>query len=114
MYNQQKTHFLDNGEGECPRTFFTTQLINEIATWIQDGEHIVLGIDANEKINNSKMDLELKAIGLIDILKLSHGTHGPPTYANGSEVIDTLFVSQTFCNIVHADFCQYCLITGQY
>lgn len=63
-----------------------------------EGEQIILGIDANEDVRTGVFCCKMKEVGLVDVCINRHGSHAPPTYARGTLPIDALFVSVNLIN----------------
>ena len=98
VWNQQTTYFhgLSPPIIECPREVFDRELQELMATWVADGEHVILGIDANEDVSKNgegSFSWKMKRLGLIEAITDKHG-RGPSTYARGSKPIDGLYVTE--------------------
>jgi hypothetical protein len=50
VYAQHQNYFDDENIEGCPRELFTTHILAEIDKWIQEGDQIILMLDANEDI----------------------------------------------------------------
>ena len=63
--------------------------------WLEAGDQLVIGMDANDDVRRSTLKLRLEKLGLVESITSRHGLNGPPLYNGGSAPIDRLFVSQT-------------------
>ena len=50
VWNQQKAFFESINEDRCPREMFVQDICQAITQWVEEGDQIVLGVDANEDI----------------------------------------------------------------
>jgi hypothetical protein len=76
-----------------PIAFFDSEIKKFIERCIEEGELIVLGIDANTDVRQGDFVALLESLGLIQVFKSKFGTAIPPTYARGSLPIDSFFIS---------------------
>ena len=95
MWNQQKGFFESIRDDRCPRQIFINDLCKEVEKWLESGDQLVIGIDANEDVRRGELTVKLEQLGLVDSVTTAHGKQGPPTYNRGSVPIDGLFVSRT-------------------
>ena len=98
-WNQHKTYFhtLPTPITDCPRDVFDTELRELVASWIADGEHVILGIDANEDVTNQREGAfaqKLGRIGMTEVVTDRHGRQPPSTHTRGSKAIDGIFVTE--------------------
>jgi hypothetical protein len=94
VWSQQQSFFDARNNDRCPRDIFVGDLVTEVQSWMESGDHIILGIDANEPIQSGKVLQALQQLGLVELLSSTHGTRTPATFTKGgSETIDALFVS---------------------
>lgn len=70
-----------------PRTQYITDLIALIKKWTNDTTEIIIGIDANDSLDNPKSDL-LRLLNETTLVDLNPTTEAPATYARGSSCID--------------------------
>jgi hypothetical protein len=97
VWNQQKAFFLRQGNPEEPRHQFILDLVEEMKKWMEMGDQIVLGIDANEPLHgNSQLEQALGQpdLNLQNAITTKHGTKTPNTRRPGSKTIDTIFCSR--------------------
>ena len=79
MWNQQKIHFEAKDDDRCLRAIFNDDMLKEICNWKEEGDQIVIGIDANEDVRTGKLAKAFRDIGLIELCTESHGQNGPTT-----------------------------------
>jgi hypothetical protein len=93
VWNQQR-YLLDLERNPTdPIEQFDTDLVTFITQCIQNGEHVILGIDANEDVRTGVFGKKMNDLGMKDVCVHRHGFEAPPTYARGTTPIDALFVS---------------------
>jgi hypothetical protein len=84
-----------SNQPEDPINAFDNDLICSIKSWIEIGDQIILGIDANEDVRSGPFARRLHLeCGLQEIMIRQLGLNLPNTYARGTAPIDGLFVSQ--------------------
>jgi hypothetical protein len=93
VYSQHQNYFDEEEIEGCPRTLFTLHLLTEIDKWTQDGDQIILLIDANEDIRDFAQTIQ--HAGLRDVLLTRHGRQAPATFNGGTIPIDGIFTSPT-------------------
>ena len=95
VLNQQKRFFEGIRDDRCPREIFVEDLCKEVSEWLDSGDQLVIGMDANEDVRSGEVSNRLAQLGLIKCVTTQHGAQGPPTYDRGSVPVDGLFVSRT-------------------
>ena len=80
-------------DDRCPQAAFTEDLENSIKAWVESGDQVVLGIDANEDIRKGKFRDAMNRAGLVEIISHLHGEDLPRTQNRGSKPIDGIWVS---------------------
>ena len=95
VWSQQKSHFEAQDDDRCPRDIFIVDILKEVQAWKEEGDQIVIGIDANEDVRTGKLAKAFRDEGLIEICTTSHGQNGPTTYDRGQRPIDGIFVTST-------------------
>ncbi len=86
----------------CPIEQFWIDVKKAIATWLADGEQIIIGGDWNHPI--SKVNDHLKSFKLKEVITTKHGLEdAPPTYIRGSQAIDGIYTNAT----INATQCGY-------
>jgi hypothetical protein len=81
------------GIESVPISFFDSEIKKFIERCMEEGELLVLGIDANTDVRQGDFVAMLESLGLIQVFKRKFGTAIPPTYARGSLPIDSFFIS---------------------
>ena len=89
-YSQQRAYHKEQGDNRCPRLLFRLQLIKQLEEWRNDGDRILLMMDANEHILHGQFTSLLKKnkIDLSEIVHTRSTSPLPPTFIRGSEPID--------------------------
>ena len=103
VWNQQKSHFEAQDDDRCPRAIFISDILVEIRKWKEEGDQIVIGMDANEDVRTGKLSEAFREEGLIELCTDCHGMNGPTTYDRGQRPIDGIFVTSTLM----ASHCGY-------
>ena len=104
VYSQQKRYFLSKKIDICPWLKFRQSLVSLLTTWQSQGEQIILLIDCNENLTQSKdvqKHLSSEPLSLVDPIRYRYGnlTSLPPTANTGSYPIDSIFVSSALTDI---------------
>ena len=73
----------------------TIDLCKEIERWLESGDQLILGVDANEDVCTGPFSRSLQTLGLVKVITNKHGNEAPATYNRGSAPIDGLYVSST-------------------
>ena len=69
VWHQQRTYFLEHQEHRCPRVVFVMDLVAEIEEWLAAGDHIVIGMDANQSLTSRTcLEKELAKVGIHNAL----------------------------------------------
>jgi hypothetical protein len=74
----------------------------EVETWLQQGNQLILLIDANEDIRS--FHRAIQHTGLWEAILSHHGTNAPATFDGGSDPIDGIFVSPSIDIIIGGYF----------
>ena len=83
VWTQQKSNFEAKDVDRCPRDIFIVDILKEVQTWKEEGDQIVIRIDANEDVRTGKLAKAFRDEGLIELCTASHGQNGPTTYDRG-------------------------------
>jgi hypothetical protein len=102
----QQWHYLkDKGiDKPNPRKQMLFDLAARVAEIKERGEEVIIMMDSNESLNDSRAALTkwLQGLGLVDIIAQHHGSNGEPeTYNRGTERIDHIFMTPTLAEFVH-------------
>ena len=65
-----------------PRTAMLEDLSTAIAEWKREGDHIVLGMDANEDVRGGEVDLFMKQVSMREVILELHRDSSPPATYN--------------------------------
>jgi hypothetical protein len=93
VYAQHQHYFDEQLDDICPREAFTRDLCKEIDVWLEQGEQLVIALDANEDMRNGSVAAAFQARNLREVLLARHGRNAPPTTDNGSTVIDGIWAT---------------------
>jgi hypothetical protein len=95
--NQQQQRFLTKKKRlEDPREAIYADLFDEVSAWIEEGDQIIIGIDANEDVRTGRTAEFFRALGMKEAILSRHQERSPPaTYNrnNSREPIDGLWVT---------------------
>ena len=92
VYAQQQRFFDEQLDDICPREAFVRDLCNEIDTWLEQGEQLIVALDANEELRRGPVSTAFQQRNLREVLLSRHGHNAPPTTDNGSAVINGIWV----------------------
>lgn len=79
-----------------PKKIFDHDLAAQIKQWRHNKYDILLMIDANTHLLDTRLQRIITDGGLYDLIGCTHGVHSPPTYQRGSHTIDFLFGTNRF------------------
>jgi hypothetical protein len=95
--NQQHQRFLTKKRRlEEPREALYVDLYDEVSAWIEAGDQIIIGIDANEDVRTGRTDEFFRAFGMKEAILTRHQERSPPATNNRNnsrEPIDGLWVT---------------------
>jgi len=78
---------------EHPRNLFWKDLKPLLQTWSDDGEQILMGVNANDLVNLPEITEYFNTLGMTEAILHRHGQDAPPTHQCGSKAIDGIFVT---------------------
>ena len=78
VYQQQLRYFRSRGTFEDPRTLFDLHLKHQLQEWLQEGDQIILGLDANEDVRNGPVRTMLHELGMKEAILSLNRPHQPP------------------------------------
>ena len=92
-WRQQLRHFRNSGVPGDPCDLFINHFLTEVQSWLDVGDHLVLGIDANSDVRHGKLRHCLADHGLFETICSHHMPTPPPTYNRNKQgtVIDGIF-----------------------
>jgi hypothetical protein len=68
-----------------PRTAILEDLVLAIRGWMQSGDHIILGMDANEDVRMGDVYSSLSQVGLREVILKLHSDSSPPATQNRNQ-----------------------------
>lgn len=95
VYCQQQKYFKNEQDDICPREAFTRDLNEEITEWLESGDQLIIGLDANDDMRQGSVASMLRSRRLSQAIMAKHGPNAPPTTNSGSRVIDGIWISST-------------------
>ena len=95
VWSQQRSYFDSVNDDRCPREIFTDDLCKEIVKWLETGDQLIIGLDANEDVRGGAFTAKLAQLGLQETVIAQHGNEAPATYKRGANPIDGLYVSRS-------------------
>jgi hypothetical protein len=93
VYAQQQRFFDEQLDDICPREAFIRDLFAAMDTWIEQGEQVIVALDANEELRSGKIATAFHERNMKEVLLQRHGRSAPPTTDNGSAVIDGIWAT---------------------
>ena len=82
-------------DSRCPKVIFQEDLLAQLTLWRNEGDKIVLMLDANEDLSHGKLEKALKEqLNMIDAVKARSNCPGPNTFHTGSKQVDGIWVTQ--------------------
>ena len=85
VYQQHLRHLRRQGINTTPEQSFQDGLVEEIKKWQDNGEHIVLTIDANQDIRTGRLAKAFAEIGLQEAIVAKHPHLDPPATHNKNQ-----------------------------
>jgi hypothetical protein len=96
VFSQHERHLHSIGNDNEPRAAFYSDLFNEITKWKALGDHIVVGIDANEDVRCGDTHDTFQSLGMKEILLEAHRGKSPPATCDKNTLrqpIDGIFAT---------------------
>ena len=95
VFSQQRSYFDNLDDERHPRESMLQELCEAIKEWQEEGDRIILLMDANENVSNDHMTEIFDALGMKEVILDRHQESQDlqPTYHRGSEPIDGIFIS---------------------
>jgi hypothetical protein len=72
VYSQQERRLRDLKDDRNPRRAFIKDLEKQLEVWIQAGNLLIIGLDANDNVRTGDVNTMLRTKGLIDIHRAQH------------------------------------------
>lgn len=94
MYQQARQYFITKEKNlTCLRTRFKQDLTRQLKKWRQDGDQLLVALDANEDIYQKTMGsllMEQAGLDVREVMGKFTRFHLGPTYFCGSKPIDSV------------------------
>jgi hypothetical protein len=96
VYSQHQRFLHQKGNDGDPREIFYHDLKTEIQKWKDEGNHIIVGIDANEDIRTGTTAETFRLMGMREVILHTHKKNSPPSTCdknNNRQPIDGIFAT---------------------
>ena len=96
VYSQHERYFGKHKRQVCPRAALYEDLFTAISEWKTQGDHILVGIDANEDVRTGDTKDFFRAQDMREIILDQHSTKSPPATCNKNtkrQPIDGIFAT---------------------
>ena len=97
VYSQHERFFnRNNRPDDEPRQALYSNLFQEVQIWKATGDHVIIGIDANEDVRTGQTLEAFRAMGMREVILEAHKTARPPATCDKNhnhEPIDGLFAT---------------------
>ena len=96
VYEQHLRYFTTKFRKTDPRTAFYEDLYEEIIKWKEMGDHLIIGIDANEDVRTGLTSETFRAADMKEIILNTHTAKSPPATCDKNtnrEPIDGIFTT---------------------
>lgn len=93
---QHERFFGKEGRDEGPREAFYTDLMADVIAWKALGDHIVIGLDANEDVRRGDTATIFASLGMREVILDAHANKSPPATCDKNmnrEPIDGIFAT---------------------
>ncbi len=102
-YQQHRRYFRVRNKHRCPRTLFRDNLISMLSKWREEGDRLIVCLDANEHIYKKsigKMLTDINGLAMKEVVGEFTGTQIGSTFFRGSKPIDGIWGTSniTVCN----------------
>jgi hypothetical protein len=92
VYQQHLRYIQEEDLDTNPRALMRSDLLDLLKTWLQQGDRILLHMDANENVLTGPLCSRLAELGFTPCAHSLHG-HIPNTHVSGTECIDEVWSS---------------------
>jgi hypothetical protein len=96
VYSQHERHFSKIGRTTNPREAIYEDLFDAITSWKALGDHIIVGIDANEDVRTGQTKDLFRSLDMHESILRAHADKSPPATCDKNtnrEPIDGIFVT---------------------
>jgi len=80
-----------------PRTLVVKEICTAIKSWMDDGDHVILGMDVNKDVHKGFCNTQLANIGMFEAIICNHPTKSVPATCNTDRIsrrrIDSIWAS---------------------
>lgn len=94
VYAQQRNTLLKRDDSRCPRQAFVEDIGKEVKKWQEQGDAIIIALDANDDIVDSSLTKAFSKLQLVEAVINRHQGSPPATHNRGSKPIDGIFTSK--------------------
>lgn len=95
-YSQQLRYFDAKNDERCPRAAIMEDIYPQLQQWLDEGDQLILMLDANENLRTGPIHNTLQNMGLTNAIYHQHNlTTDIPTYQSGTAPIDGIYTSRT-------------------
>jgi exonuclease III len=113
VYCQQQKALLHMGCNESVIQVFWNDFWEQIDTWRESGDQLIIGGDWNTDVRNENFLRQFRSRNLIASITDRHGPKGPETYSGGSKPIDEIFCSSSL-RVMSAGYLAHGQATGDH
>jgi hypothetical protein len=85
VYAQHQRFFDEQRDDICPRQAFIRDLCAELDSWIEQGEQIIVALDANEELRSGPVATALQKRNLREVILARHGRNAPRQQTMGQQ-----------------------------
>jgi hypothetical protein len=96
VFHQQARGLSNTGDHRNPRDALMEDLAQAITVWKEAGDHIIIGMDANEDVRSGIVDTVFSSLGLREAILSLHKDKSPPATQNRNtkrQPIDGIWIS---------------------
>ena len=102
-YQQHRRYFRPRNENRCPRTLFRDHLVRALTKWREEGDRLIVCLDANEDIYKKSIGKALTNIdglAMIEVVGTFTSKKIGSTFFRGTKPIDGVWATSdiTICN----------------
>jgi hypothetical protein len=107
VYTQHQEHFRRQGSDREPRQAFLEDFHSALTSWTNNGEQVVICMDANEDVREGEVASMFRSVGFEEQITSTHGTNEPPPATHDSNT-KSIPIDGIWTNFGHGTFrCGY-------